>query len=108
MEKNIEELRKTVRTLVLEKDELHPNDPSIQQYWGKLSEILTLDVDTTIEVLDGCTQDEIESIADVFEDISEGVRSIKFVRYLERLQERYPGYYLGAEIQYAKEMAESI
>jgi len=66
MEKNIEELRKTVRTLVLEKDELHPNDPSIQQYWGKLSEILTLDVDTTIEVLDGCTQDEIEFL---FEDI---------------------------------------
>ena len=107
MNVNFEVCLEEVKNIMREKDELHPNDPAINRCWERLSEILTKNIDTTIEILNSCDQEELESLEDVFEDISRELKSEKFLSFLKELQEKYSNNSLNAEIAYAEKMVGS-
>jgi hypothetical protein len=79
-----------VSNIIAERRKLHVNDPSVENYWDKLTDILIRDENTTIQFLDNSDSDTIMWISEVFEDVSEQLNSMEFIKCLEGLNNKYP------------------
>lgn len=57
-----------IKKLLKERSELELNNPKLYDYWAAFTELLSRDIDQTIEFLDRCAEDEIYWLSEVFED----------------------------------------
>ncbi|KPC72485.1 hypothetical protein ADL26_14080 [Thermoactinomyces vulgaris] len=97
-------LEKQVRQIIKIRSTLHPNDPSVYMYWDKLTELLSMNELQTIKLLETCSEEEIEWISEVFEDVAYKLQSEAYIKCLERLDQKYPNLNLTELIMEAKEM----
>ncbi|GIP58306.1 hypothetical protein MKX50_01615 [Paenibacillus sp. FSL W8-0186] len=92
-----------VKDLLKERSELELNNPKLYDYWTAFTELLSRDIDQTIEFLDSCTEEEIYWLSEVFEDISYKVNSRAFIDCLKRLENKYPNIDLADDIKSAED-----
>ena len=50
-----------------------------------------------------CSKENIDWISEIFEDISETFKSLKFIQCIEHLKDKYPELDLEQDILFAKE-----
>jgi len=93
-------LLQTVITVTKEKKKLHINDPIINEYWDKLTKLLSNNLEDTKYV----GEENLYHIGEVFEDISYIFQSKEFILFLEQLSKEYPQADLENDIKWAKEM----
>lgn len=94
--------RKQFENILIERKKLHSDDSKIMQKWLELIEVLGNDEDEIIEYLNGCNEEEVRWLCEIFEDISKQLKSLKFIRCIEMLQIKYPNLELKYDILYAK------
>jgi len=88
---------------ILEKRKnMHPNDPRICDIWNELAQIFIQSEESTIEYLNSCSKEKLYWISEVFEDISLGLQSTKFIECIEKLNIKYPDLDLKCDVRYAK------
>ena len=75
--------------------------PPLDEYWGKIVDVLSQDFGKTKELLLKCTADEINRMGGYFEDVSERLQSQEFIDLLRELQQKYPEIDLQRDIQWA-------
>lgn len=92
-----------IKELLKERSELELNNPKLYDYWSVFTELLSKDIYQTIKFLDGCTEDEIYWLSEVFEDISYKVNSKAFIDCLKRLEKKFPNIDLADDIKSAEE-----
>ncbi len=97
MDKNI------IIELINERKALHPNDPTIEKYWIKLTEILSKDSTETIELFDNCSEEEIMYLSEVFEDVAYNLQNTSYIECLERLLLKYPNIPIVYSVKTAKQ-----
>ncbi len=100
---NKKELLTEVIRITEEKKELHINDPIINIYWDKLTELLSNNLENTKYVLEHVGEGTLYHISEIFEDISYIYQSTEFILFLEELDKKYPQIDLGNDIKWAKE-----
>ncbi len=92
--------------LVYERAKLEPNNPKVEFYWDKISCLLSINEDETIEFLNKCDAKTIGWIGEVFDDISYKLQNIKFINCIKLLKEKYPEINLEWRIKCAIDMLE--
>ena len=97
-------MRGEIREIINNRKKLHPNDPKVEEYWEELTEVLVRDESETIDFLNECSEEDISWISEVFEDISEQLNSIVFIKALEKIEKKYPNLDLHDFIEDAKDM----
>lgn len=80
----------------------------IEQCWKEEIDILSKDIDETINFLQNeCTADEFSWLSEVFDDVSEKVQNREFVDCLYRVAEKYPDecdkYHIYNVLRYTKD-----
>jgi len=75
--------------------------PPLDDYWGKIVDVLSQDFGKTKELLLKCTPDEINRMGGYFEDVSERLQSHEFIDLLRELQQMYPEIDMEMDIQWA-------
>ncbi|MBC2038195.1 hypothetical protein IA759_08060 [Listeria marthii] len=91
-----------VNNLITERKNLHPDDPKINDIWEQLIKIFSKDEHYTVQYLNNCSEDNLEWISEVFEDISKNLQSEKFIDELNLLNLKFPNLDLEMDISYAK------
>lgn len=95
--------REYVKEILEERKILHPDDPAVLRCWNKLVQELTKNEDDTINYFYMCTDDEIEWLSEVFEDIAEVFKSESFISALKEIQKKFPDLDLESDIKYAQQ-----
>ncbi|WP_379000770.1 hypothetical protein [Metabacillus niabensis] len=95
-----------VKSLIIERSKLHMNDPKVYEYWGKLTELLSRNVEDTINYLNHCSEEEIYWLSEIFEDISAKVNCQKYIECLKKLDKKYSNLNLSMDIKVAEEWME--
>ncbi|MDE6781451.1 MAG: hypothetical protein K2J40_08340 [Ruminococcus sp.] len=80
----------------------------IKQCWEEETEILSRNIDDTIDFLENeCTADEFSWLSEVFDDVAERTQSRKFVDCLYRVADKYPEesakYHIVENLKYAED-----
>ena len=88
----IEDFREVLKERIRIADECQDEwDYGIEQCWKKESEILTEDVQSTIEFLQNdCTPDEYSWVGEVLSDIVEKTGSFEIVKCYKSLMKKFP------------------
>lgn len=79
------------------------DDCGIQKCWDKMVELLSRDVNETIQYLRICSEEDIYFISEVFEDISEQLQSPKYILCLRELDKKFPNLHMKKDIDLAEE-----
>lgn len=75
--------------IIIERKKKHlEDDYGIQECWNKMIDILSQDVYETIVYLEGCSEDQIYYVSEVFEDISEKLQSKEYINCLRKLDKK--------------------
>lgn len=75
--------------LLSKREELHPNDPQIEEIWIELVEAFGNDEKEIISFINELTDDKISTVAEIFEDIAQVINKKSFVDKLgELIKER--------------------
>ena len=72
--------------------------------WKLLTEIFSNNEEETIEYFKNCSEGQLEWICEVFESISEKLKSKKFIDTLELLEKKFPNLDLSVDTAYAKKI----
>ncbi|MBF2346646.1 hypothetical protein IA817_04360 [Listeria seeligeri] len=80
IKKNLEERRK------INQDD----DFGLERSWEKLTNILSINEDETINYLKSCSKEDVLLISSVFDDVSEKLQSRRFISCLKELDKKYP------------------
>ncbi|MEW7278195.1 hypothetical protein ABW636_06335 [Aquimarina sp. 2201CG1-2-11] len=92
-----------VGQLIEERKSFHPNDDlRTYKYWEEISDFMAADEISTIKFLEECDKETASWMSEVFEDLSERLKSNKFIDCLERLAKRFPDQNLESFIQDAR------
>jgi len=78
------------------------DDCGMEKYWNKMTELLSLNEDTTIKYLEDCDADNLYWISEVFEDISANLKSQKFIDCLRKLDKKFPELEMAHDIDIAE------
>lgn len=86
-----EEIRAVIgQRAVFPDDEWYCWELFIEQCWEEETEILSRNIDDTIDFLDNeCTADEFSWLSEVFDDVAERTQSREFVDCLYRIADKY-------------------
>ncbi len=95
-----------VKSLIIERSILHMNDSKVYEYWQRLTELLSRNVEDTIHYLNNCSEEEIYWLSEIFEDISAKVNSQKYIECLKKLDKKYSNLNLSMDIKVAEEWME--
>ncbi|WPC43876.1 hypothetical protein [Clostridium sp. JS66] len=95
-----------INSIIKERVSMHPDDPRIMNKWRELTDIFTENQEDTIEFLNTCSEENVEWISEVFEDISEILQSSQFISCIEKLNDKFKDLNLDQDIRYAKEVIE--
>ncbi len=79
------------------------DDAGIQDCWNRMILILSQDEDATIAYLQECSEEELDWISEVFEDISEKLNSHQFIKCLRALDKKYPKLGMTKDIDLAED-----
>ncbi len=101
------EYKDYIKNLIQERSKLHPDDPRIQNYWNLLTKMLSENENDTIEFLNECEESELYWLSEIFEDISQNLQSINFVKFLHTLKDKFPNLDLDVDIEYAEKAIKS-
>lgn len=93
-----------VKEIINERIKMHPDDPRIVDKWKELTDIFTKNENDTIDYLNNCSEDTVEWVSEIFEDISEVLQSQKFIQCIEFLKYKFKELDLEQDIMYAKEV----
>lgn len=97
---------KEVEKIIIERIEMHPDDPRIMEKWNELTQIFVRDEEDTIVYLNNCNMENINWISEIFEDISEQLQSDRFIECIYQLSIKFPELDLEQDILYAKKVME--
>jgi hypothetical protein len=80
------------REVLALRKKLHPEDDfETEEMWKKETEILSRDMQKTIDFLENeCTAEELYWISEVFDEVVEKTQSKEFIECLYRVVEKYP------------------
>lgn len=94
-------MKEVIRILEKRKS-LHIEDPQVYEYWDELTEVLSKDEERTIGYLKVCSEEEIEWISEVFEDVAYRLQSETFISCLDWLCDKYPNIPIKESVDTAK------
>ncbi|CAH2213482.1 hypothetical protein [Tepidibacter aestuarii] len=94
---------KNILKVLEQRKALHIEDPTVEKFWDKLTELLSENVEETISFFDNCTEEQILWFSEVFEDIAYNFQSVKFIECLDRIFEKYPNIPIEESIKTAKQ-----
>ncbi|WP_271004466.1 hypothetical protein [Listeria seeligeri] len=66
------------------------DDFGLERSWEKLTNILSINEDETINYLKSCSKEDVLLISSVFDDVSEKLQSRRFISCLKELDKKYP------------------
>lgn len=66
------------------------DDFKLEKSWAKLTNILSISEDETINYLKNCPKEDVLLISSVFDDVSGKLQSRKFISCLRELDKKYP------------------
>lgn len=96
-------LKEIMDNLIRERKNKHPEDDyGIYECWDKMTEILSQDIDETIQYLENCSEEDLYFISEIFEDISEKVKSEKYIGCLRKLDKKFPNLNMTRDIDIAE------
>lgn len=76
---------------------------SLEYNYELLEHILNKDYDECIVFLNECSQEEIEVLAPIFEELSYAFKRQEFVDFIEKLQKKFPDLDIEFEVQGARD-----
>lgn len=79
------------------------DDFGIQDCWNKMIWVLSQDLDLTISYLEECSEEDLNWISEVFEEISENLNSYQFIKCLRTLDKKYPKLNMTKDIDLAED-----
>lgn len=79
------------------------DDYGIQVCWDKMVEILSSNIYETIEYLENCSKEDLYFISEIFEDVSEQLKSKEFIDCLRKLDIKFPELDMTRDIDLAEE-----
>lgn len=79
-----------VEKLLEERKGFHVNDLRINEYWERISDFMATDEDNTIRFLNECEKDTANWMSEVFEDISERLKSENIIIAFDKLDKKFP------------------
>ncbi|EOP57926.1 hypothetical protein IIW_00079 [Bacillus cereus VD136] len=82
----------------------HENNFLIEKYWEQLTERLSEDIEHTIKFLDSASEEEIEWISEVFEDIDYSTKNKEYIDCLKRLVKKFPNSTIKPSVEIVKKM----
>jgi len=91
-----------VEDIIEERKKMHPDDPRIIEKWNELTRIFIQNEENTIMYLNNCSKENVKWISEIFEDISEQLKSLRFIECIEQLSNKYSDLNLEQDILYAK------
>lgn len=96
-------LKEIMDNLIRERKNKHSEDDyGIYECWDKMTEILSQDIDETIQYLENCSEEDLYFISEIFEDISERVKSEKYISCLRKLDKKFPNLNMTRDIDIAE------
>lgn len=78
------------------------DDYGIQVCWDKMVEILSNNICETIEYLENCSEEDLYFISEIFEDVSEQLKSEEFITCLRKLDIKFPNLDMTKDIDLAE------
>jgi hypothetical protein len=91
-----------VERLYNERRQLHNNDSRVYEQWEKIADFMASNEEQTIKLLDECDSEAALWYSEVFDDISERIKSENFIKALEKLDIKFPDLKLTKLINDAK------
>lgn len=70
--------------LLEQRKELHINDPRVYDYWDHMTAALSVDEGTTIALVKSMDKDSFLWLSEIFEDVSQKLKSKAFVEVLRK------------------------
>lgn len=102
-----EAFKRTIKIL----NEIHPEwNTEIEKNWNILTDILSNDIDATIEFFDNkCTPEELVDASSVFDDVIDKTQNKELLKAMHRLVDKYKDepdiikYYIKENMIYAEQ-----
>lgn len=88
--------------IIERKGKASEDDYGIQNCWDKMVDILSQDVKETIAYLEQCSEEDLYFVSEVFEDISEKLKSKEYIAFLWKLNEKFPELNMTQDIELAE------
>lgn len=94
--------KREVFLFLQERKKIHDNDPAIYSFWNKFADFMSNNEENTILFFKECDEDTADWMSEIFEDISERLRSNRFIKSIELLDKKYPKLNLTSFVESAK------
>ncbi|MCG8577867.1 MAG: hypothetical protein MI810_23515 [Flavobacteriales bacterium] len=85
---DLQHLGQRLSDVLEERKRLHINDPAVYRYWELLSKILAENIPLSISYLKQCSEEYLELLSEVFEDVMELTNNIEYLAYLKDLKDQ--------------------
>lgn len=96
-------MEEKIKQIIEKRKNLHIEDDfGIQKCWEELTNVLSDNENKTISYLNCCEKEQIYWISEVFEDISENLKSTDFIECLRNLEKRFPELEMTKDIDLAE------
>ncbi|WIY62228.1 hypothetical protein [Bacillus arachidis] len=94
-----------VKQIIAERKTVHhENSFLIEKYWEQLTKLLSEDIEHTIKFLDSASEEEIEWISEVFEDIDYDTKNREYIDCLKRLVKKFPNSTIKPSVEIVEQM----
>ncbi|MCT4686074.1 hypothetical protein [Vallitalea sp.] len=77
--------------------------PSLDDYFDEIVDILSRNIDETMDYLDNCKKQELEWISPYFEDMAYNFQSKDFIMFLEELEKKHQDIDMKIDIESARD-----
>lgn len=95
---------KKLEKLLEENKRIEINDDYVQErIWQEMYDILSVNLNETMQYLDGISKEDISYVCSVFDDLSEHFQSKELIKCMEKNAKR-TGFDCSVDIECAKEM----
>lgn len=96
-------IKELMDEIIMERKKKHlEDDYGIQECWEKMIRVLSRNEEETIRYLENCSEEEIYFISEIFEDVSEKLKSKKYISCLKKLDKKFPNLNMTRDIEIAE------
>ena len=89
--------------LIEQRKKLHPNDEfHIYKYWEEISSFMSINEGYTTQFLNECDKETVDWLSEIFEDLSEKLKSKNIILVLENLDNKFPDLNLSNFVKSAR------
>lgn len=92
------ELKNKILNIINVIESKHLNDPTKSDDYDKITKLLLMDINKTIQVIENFDLEDLEHICSDFEELSYKFQNKEFVECLKNLEKKYPKK-MSSEIQ---------